>query len=121
MCKRYCTPKKRAMSMKFSPPTMLFAKRMATVVPYATCTHNHTSFGLHSLNRSPRLHCNQTRMHWDTWRALEGRTRSVCRRATCACEGSSVQCRQQLAAGHTCGMRRAIVMSTSRSSPNTAW
>lgn len=40
-------PKKRAMSMKFSPPMTLFAKRMATVVPYAICTHC--------------AHCRQTR------------------------------------------------------------
>jgi hypothetical protein len=37
---RYCTPKYRARSMKFSPPMMLLANRIATVVQYAICTHH---------------------------------------------------------------------------------
>jgi hypothetical protein len=32
-------PKKRAISMKFSPPMILFPNRIATDVPYAICMH----------------------------------------------------------------------------------
>ena len=96
--RRYCTPKKRAMSMKFSPPTMLFAKRMATVVPYATCTHNHTSSNQRSLNSScDRRSCTviASRMHLDTGaRSSANEARSSGGNRCLNRDGSSAQCRQ---------------------------